>query len=50
MTICIGTSGWSYQHWEGVLYPQGYFILNNSLISLRQNPARRWALAILSNP
>ncbi|MCT7986486.1 DUF72 domain-containing protein [Laspinema sp. A4] len=21
MTICIGTSGWSYQHWEGVLYP-----------------------------
>lgn len=21
--ICIGTSGWSYNHWEGVLYPHG---------------------------
>src|SRR6187431_1341079 len=23
MTIRIGTSGWSYPHWEGVLYPPG---------------------------
>lgn len=23
MAICIGTSGWSYDHWEGVLYPEG---------------------------
>ena len=23
MGIHIGTSGWSYQHWEGVLYPRG---------------------------
>jgi len=23
MTIRIGTSGWSYDHWEGVLYPLG---------------------------
>ena len=23
MTIVIGTSGWSYDHWEGVLYPHG---------------------------
>ena len=23
MTIYIGTSGWSYAHWEGVLYPAG---------------------------
>jgi len=23
MTIRIGTSGWSYAHWEGVLYPAG---------------------------
>ncbi len=23
MTVYIGTSGWSYDHWEGVLYPQG---------------------------
>lgn len=23
MTIHIGTSGWSYEHWQGVLYPQG---------------------------
>ncbi|GIG23661.1 hypothetical protein Cch01nite_43850 [Cellulomonas chitinilytica] len=23
MTIRIGTSGWSYDHWEGVLYPPG---------------------------
>jgi len=23
MTIHIGTSGWSYDHWEGVLYPPG---------------------------
>src|SRR5437868_5591538 len=23
MAIYIGTSGWSYDHWEGVLYPQG---------------------------
>ena len=23
MTIRIGTSGWSYDHWEGVLYPVG---------------------------
>jgi uncharacterized protein YecE (DUF72 family) len=22
MTIHVGTSGWSYDHWEGVLYPQ----------------------------
>lgn len=22
MAIHIGTSGWSYEHWEGVLYPQ----------------------------
>lgn len=21
--ICIGTSGWSYQHWKGPFYPQG---------------------------
>jgi uncharacterized protein YecE (DUF72 family) len=21
MAIYIGTSGWSYDHWEGVLYP-----------------------------
>ena len=21
MTLHIGTSGWSYNHWEGVLYP-----------------------------
>ena len=21
MTIHVGTSGWSYDHWEGVLYP-----------------------------
>lgn len=23
MTVRIGTSGWSYDHWEGVLYPPG---------------------------
>ena len=23
MTIHVGTSGWSYRHWEGVLYPGG---------------------------
>ena len=23
MTIHIGTSGWSYDHWDGVLYPPG---------------------------
>ena len=23
MAIRIGTSGWSYDHWEGVLYPRG---------------------------
>ena len=23
MTVHIGTSGWSYQHWDGVLYPPG---------------------------
>ena len=23
MTIAIGTSGWSYDHWQGVLYPHG---------------------------
>ncbi|TFB90778.1 DUF72 domain-containing protein [Cryobacterium algoricola] len=23
MSIRIGTSGWSYDHWDGVLYPQG---------------------------
>src|SRR5690349_353223 len=23
MAIHIGTSGWSYDHWEGVLYPPG---------------------------
>jgi hypothetical protein len=23
MTIHIGTSGWSYDHWEGVIYPYG---------------------------
>src|SRR5687768_12959630 len=23
MTIFIGTSGWSYAHWEGVIYPHG---------------------------
>ena len=23
MTVHIGTSGWSYDHWEGVLYPHG---------------------------
>jgi len=23
MTIRIGTSGWSYDHWNGVLYPSG---------------------------
>ena len=23
MTVHIGTSGWSYDHWNGVLYPQG---------------------------
>jgi uncharacterized protein YecE (DUF72 family) len=23
MTVAIGTSGWSYQHWDGVLYPPG---------------------------
>jgi uncharacterized protein YecE (DUF72 family) len=23
MSIHIGTSGWSYEHWQGVLYPQG---------------------------
>ena len=23
MSIHVGTSGWSYDHWEGVLYPHG---------------------------
>ena len=23
MTIYIGTSGWSYDHWQGTLYPPG---------------------------
>ncbi|MEC5148653.1 uncharacterized protein YecE (DUF72 family) [Cryobacterium psychrotolerans] len=23
MSIGIGTSGWSYEHWDGVLYPAG---------------------------
>lgn len=23
MGICVGTSGWSYAHWDGVLYPPG---------------------------
>ena len=23
MTVHVGTSGWSYDHWEGVLYPPG---------------------------
>lgn len=23
MTLHIGTSGWSYDHWQGVLYPYG---------------------------
>jgi uncharacterized protein YecE (DUF72 family) len=23
MSIHIGTSGWSYEHWQGILYPQG---------------------------
>lgn len=23
MTVQVGTSGWSYHHWEGVLYPRG---------------------------
>lgn len=23
MTITVGTSGWSYAHWDGVLYPRG---------------------------
>ena len=23
MTLHIGTSGWSYEHWDGVLYPLG---------------------------
>ena len=23
MTVYVGTSGWSYDHWEGVLYPPG---------------------------
>ena len=23
MSIHIGTSGWSYDHWQGVLYPHG---------------------------
>ena len=23
MTAWIGTSGWSYDHWDGVLYPTG---------------------------
>src|SRR5437588_8083304 len=23
MSIHIGTSGWSYDHWQGVLYPRG---------------------------
>ncbi|HYO18556.1 MAG TPA: DUF72 domain-containing protein, partial [Dermatophilaceae bacterium] len=23
MSVRIGTSGWSYDHWEGVLYPPG---------------------------
>ena len=23
MSIHVGTSGWSYRHWEGVLYPEG---------------------------
>ena len=23
MAIHVGTSGWSYPHWEGVLYPPG---------------------------
>src|SRR3954470_22382495 len=23
MTVHVGTSGWSYDHWDGVLYPPG---------------------------
>jgi uncharacterized protein YecE (DUF72 family) len=23
MDVNVGTSGWSYDHWEGVLYPPG---------------------------
>ena len=23
MSVYVGTSGWSYDHWEGVLYPLG---------------------------
>ena len=23
MAVHIGTSGWSYDHWDGVLYPPG---------------------------
>jgi uncharacterized protein YecE (DUF72 family) len=23
MTVHVGTSGWSYEHWQGVLYPEG---------------------------
>lgn len=23
MSVHIGTSGWSYEHWQGILYPQG---------------------------
>ncbi len=25
MSICIGTSGWSYDHWHGVIYPHGIY-------------------------
>jgi uncharacterized protein YecE (DUF72 family) len=23
MSVYIGTSGWSYEHWQGILYPHG---------------------------
>jgi uncharacterized protein YecE (DUF72 family) len=23
VAVFVGTSGWSYDHWEGVLYPHG---------------------------
>ncbi len=26
MTVHIGTSGWSYDHWQGVLYPAGILL------------------------
>ncbi|MBB2902163.1 uncharacterized protein YecE (DUF72 family) [Kineococcus radiotolerans] len=38
MTIRVGTSGWSYDHWEGVLYPPGTPARDRLALYVREFP------------